>query len=571
MKPYTFSYPLTRQVERAAVLSCCTDPAFWQQLGRHVEIEGLSNEGVDEAAFVRRAPGKLAMAAVAAICRRGRGPTSTAEVLQELRSWREEGKVTQEEQQAVQLMLDEVSRDTNRPAKATLLDQVGREVRRHLHQQALIKGMDEWGAREGTDGLKRRLAVIDSIGSAAKAPQVEIEVDVVGDLKPEKITWLSPGRIAYGKLTNLIGDPGVGKSLVCCEGAAAVTRGRSFLGGQAREPAQVMVLSDEDGVADTLLPRLLAAGADVDAAIRLRFKTHGILRLPELNPDEVALVEKVIVERGVRLVVLDPVADLIPDKIDADTQRSVRRVLALLRGLAERTGAAVICVIHLNKNSLSGNALHRSIGSIAYSAVARSVLLVARDPAGGERRVLARAKCTNAPPVKSITFDIITDYVDDSEGGEIETQRIVWGGESDLAADDLLAPPEDKKKETEIGRAVDFLKKALAGGPRLQTEVEDEAVNGELISRPTLRRAKVKLGVISKQQLGVKNGPWMWALPNSPEKEVEAKAGATPLDPLIPCSSDPTDSEMRRADDQKISGPGAGEVGTTSFSGEVTP
>lgn len=517
-------YPFDSAFERVVVWTCCCDPDFHSRIGRYIEIDALSTAGVDEARFIKRAPGRLAMQAVAAIAaRRGQGPASSMEVLQELAQQHALGQVTREECNAVRLMLDEVERDPKRPNKAAIFDLLTPAVKARLHQEALIKGMHEWSAREGLDPLKRRIAEIDAIGATTTTATPEIEIDVVGDFEPERIEWLSPGRIAYGKLTNIIGDPGIGKSLICCEAARAVTRGESLHGGKARKPAAVMMLSDEDGIADTLLPRLLSTGADVDMVLRPRIKKHGDLRLPELNPAEIKALERVIVEREVGLVVLDPLADLIPDKIDADAQRAVRRVMGLVRELAERTSAAVVSIIHLNKNNQSGNALHRSIGSIAFSAIARSVLLVAREP-DSDRRVLALAKCTNAAPAKSLLFDIVPAYIGVGTN-QIETQRIVWAGESDLTADSLVAPPEDKDRKSALATAMDFLRGALAGGPRLAKEVEDEALKGMSISAHTLRRARERLRVVAKQQLGAKS-VWEWSLPTepvSPEKKGDAE------------------------------------------------
>jgi len=192
-------------------------------------------------------------------------------------------------------------------------------------------------------------------------------------VKPEPIRWLWPGRVPLGKLTLIVGDPGLGKSFLTLDLAARVSAGEPWpdAPGAENTPGAVVLLSAEDDLADTIRPRLDAAGADVERVAAL-----SISSLQRDLPD----LEKAMHDApGVRLVVIDPITAYLAGT-DSHKNADVRSLLAPLAELAARHRVAVVAVSHLNKH-VGGSALYRAQGSLAFTAAARAVWLVAKDKA----------------------------------------------------------------------------------------------------------------------------------------------------------------------------------------------
>ncbi len=388
-------YRLDPGFERALVLTCCRDPDLWETHGKYIEVDALSEAGADEARKVR-APGKMALRAVAAIYQRAkRGPSSATEVNQELQRWRQEGRATQEECAATAALLAAAQSDPTRQGTSTIRDQLAREIVPRLLSQTLEAGMHEYSASRGQDStaLERGLEVIRSIKglNGASSSALSAEVDYLEDIDPERIHWLWRNRIAFGKLTVIEGDPKTGKSLVTLEIAARLTRGESLPGDESHklDPANIVVVSAEDDVADTIKPRLLAAGADMSRCRTIRIRDRGLNRLPELTSADLAVMEKAVVEHEARMLILDPLAAFLPSKVDANIDHHIRRVLQPLATMAARTGVALEVVRHWNKNAQSGKAIYRGGASIGIAGAARSILVVGKDPDDPRRRVLA--------------------------------------------------------------------------------------------------------------------------------------------------------------------------------------
>jgi hypothetical protein len=308
----------------------------------------------------------------------------------------------------------------------------------------------------------------------------------------EEVQWLWRGRIPFGKLTVLDGDPGLGKSTIMLDVAARLTRGAAMPDGTAGTSGNVVLASAEDGLADTIHPRLVAAGADLDRVHALRGVRVGEHDQPLTLPDDAHLLERAIREARATLAIVDPIMAFLNPHVDAHKDQHVRRALAALAAVAERTGAAIVLVRHLNK-AAQGNALYRGAGSIGIAGAARSVLVVAKDPADDSRRILAQVKSNLAAPVASLGF-----VLESTDSGS----RVRWIGERLLSADELLAAQGATGDErSALADAVGFLREALNGGPRSAKELELEATKVEIRPR-TLRRARETLGVISH-----KSGP----------------------------------------------------------------
>jgi RecA-family ATPase len=214
--------------------------------------------------------------------------------------------------------------------------------------------------------------------------------------------------VPLGKLTVLDGDPGLGKSTLTLGMAAALSRGTGLPGGSDLQgPADVVIVSLEDGVADTIRPRLEAADGDL-ARIHVITSIGPEQRIPSV-PDDLGEMEPVIAERGVKLVILDPLMGALSAGVNAHRDQDVRRALAPLAAMAQRTGAAIVIVRHLNKAE-EKSAIYRGGGSIGIIGAARVGLLVARDPDATSpddpRRVLAVAKCNLARESRALRFSL---------------------------------------------------------------------------------------------------------------------------------------------------------------------
>lgn len=336
-------------------------------------------------------------------------------------------------------------------------------------------------------------------------------------VEPERLRWLSRGRLAAGKLTILDGDPGLGKSTLLADWAARVSRGQPLPDGDACPPRGVVLLSAEDGVADTIRPRFEAAGGDLDRVLVLQtvpdaVSPTGAGRLPTI-PDDLHRLEEAIADADAALLILDPLMAYLGDHTNAHRDQDVRRALAPVAQLAERTGVAVVLVRHLNK-AQNTQALYRGGGSIGIIGAARCGLLVAVDPDDPERRILAPTKSNLDRPPAALAFRLVA-----MPGTDVA--RVEWIGQTGHTAAALLAAPDDEAR-SERDEAKAWLHDALATGPVAAKEIRDRARQDD-IARRTLDRAKAALGVQATRHGGIgSQGHWEWALPVDAEGAKDA-------------------------------------------------
>ena len=344
------------------------------------------------------------------------------------------------------------------------------------------------------------------------ASEVRARLVCMADVSSVPVSWLWPGRIPLGKLIVLEGDPSLGKSTLALDLAARVTRGAAMPDGSSGlgVSAACVILTAEDGLADTVRPRLEAAGADLSRCYSLQ--TVPVVdadgndageRPPEL-PADLAELERLIIERGAKLIIIDVLNAFLSGRVDTHRDSDVRRVLLPLHLLAERTRCAIVVLRHLTK-SRGSNPLYAGAGSIGIAGAARSVLLVAVDPNDSDRRVLAVTKANLARLAPALGFRLVA-----VEG--TDASRVEWLGATRYRADDLVAQ-ETSDERGARGEAEDFLAETLAQGRRLAREVQAEAA-ALGISKSTLRRAVNSLGVVSRK-VGVPGGGghWEWSLP----------------------------------------------------------
>lgn len=320
------------------------------------------------------------------------------------------------------------------------------------------------------------------------------------EVEPEDVQWRSRARLAAGKLTDLTGNPGFGKSTLTLDWAAKYTRGWPLPDGDPHPPQGVVLLSAEDGAADTIRPRLEAAGADLDRVAIMTTKADG--SLPSIRAD-IALIEAWIREVGAGLVVIDPLMAYLGHDINAHRDQDVRRALAPLALMAQRTNCALVTVRHLNKSE-GANALYRGGGSIGIVGAARIGLLLAPDPDDREARVLAPTKSNLARLPASLQFRLVS-----ASGTDVA--RIQYEGISPYTADDLVAAGRPPSRGSQRDQAVALLRQALAGGPRSAVEVKELAAAAG-VTEATLRRAKDAAGVRAVKDGFGDGSSWAWEL-----------------------------------------------------------
>lgn len=298
-----------------------------------------------------------------------------------------------------------------------------------------------------------------------------------------------------GKLALLDGDPEMGKSLVTLDLIARLSRGGPMPDGAAvSQPGTSILVSVEDSAADTVRPRAEAAGVDLT---RLLLPNFGG-RLPRL-PEDIPALEALIYEHAVELVVIDPLMAILPPTIAANVDQCVRQALSPLAALADQTGCVILLIRHLTKAGRD-RALLRGQGSMGIAAAVRTALFAAPHPKEPDGRVLAVAKHNLARRPPTLGFRIV-----ESAGQPV----IEWTGTVEMTADALCKPAVVGLKAKE--RAVDWLKRELAGGPRKTAEVYAAAAVVGIPER-TLERAKQELRVKSHRTWDHEEnrGEWYW-------------------------------------------------------------
>ena len=314
----------------------------------------------------------------------------------------------------------------------------------------------------------------------------ELKLISMRDIQTEDVQWLWYPYLPRGKLTIVQGDPGEGKTTVVLAVISALTRGESLPEcEQAPEPVNVIYQTAEDGLADTIKPRLEAAGADCARVLVIDESKR------ELNLSDERL-EQALRKTGAQLMVLDSIQAYLGDGVDMHRANEVRPILKRTAAMAERTGCAVILIGHMNKaQGLKSG--YRGLGSIDFRAAARSVLVVGRlkdDPAV---RIVAQDKNSLAPEGRSIAFQL------DGERG------FKWKGTCDLSVDDVLGgsgrlQTKTLQMEEELER---MLRKAAPADAVLNRAKELG------VSERTLMTAKKNLGIISEKR----GSQWYWMLP----------------------------------------------------------
>jgi putative DNA primase/helicase len=316
------------------------------------------------------------------------------------------------------------------------------------------------------------------------------------EIEPERITWIWPGIIASGRVTGLVGYPGLGKSQVAIDIAATVSTGREWPGGVANSNAgHVIILSAEDDVAHSIVPRLIAAGVNRDRihVIKAIKGNDGAERAFNLALD-LHRLEKEYDLRLVRLMMIDPVSAYLSTTTGRSVNRNygadVRTILDRLAMFAARHDLGVLAITHLNK-ATGVKAIARIAGSLEWAAAPRAVFLVTEETGTGLRLFLP-IKNNLAPDRTGYAFEIEDRIVGDG----IRTSAVVWSSDPvRISADEALAAAA---KKVTFG-AVDFLQQALSEGPMDQTEIVRRGKEAGFTEK-NLRTAREKLGVTPRKE-----------------------------------------------------------------------
>ena len=317
-----------------------------------------------------------------------------------------------------------------------------------------------------------------------------VKIIRMSDVELTPVDWLWKPYLPFGKLSVLQGNPGEGKTYFAMHLAAACTNGKLLPNMERMKPFNVIYQTAEDGLGDTVKPRLIEAGADLD-------------RVLVIDDSEVQLtlsderIEKAIIENNARLVIIDPIQAYLGADVDMNRANEVRPIFMRLGQVAQRTGCAILLIGHLNK-AAGMQSLQRGLGSIDIAAAVRSVMFIGKLKHDPTMRILTHEKSSLAPPGVSLAFSL------GDEGG------FRWVGEYDITADEMLSGIEPQR-ETKTQQAKDLICTLLAGGKRVFSEDIDKAALERGIPGRTVRDAKRELGNALKSKIveGRKKVFWM--------------------------------------------------------------
>lgn len=314
----------------------------------------------------------------------------------------------------------------------------------------------------------------------------ELKIIKMSDIESQEIEWLWYPFIPYGKITIVQGDPGDGKTTLVLNIAAKLSKGEGFDEQmQVKEPINVIYQTAEDGLADTVKPRLERAGAVCERIMVIDESDRSLSMIDER-------LEKAITETGARVLILDPIQAYLGGGVDMNRANEAREITKRLGLLADRTRCAIILIGHMNK-AAGNKAAYRGMGSIDFFAVARSVLLVGRVQGEDNIRAIVQIKNNLAAFGHAKAF-------------ELAEEGFRWIGDYEITVDEILGGIAPRANKFEQAKQ---LLHSIAKNQHLVSSNDIfELARDEGISKRTLENAKKELGIRAKKV----NNAWYWEL-----------------------------------------------------------
>ncbi|MDP4028520.1 MAG: AAA family ATPase [Gallionella sp.] len=372
----------------------------------------------------------------------------------------------------------------------------------------------------GRDSSPSKVAGDAKVLPRGFAPLPVVQLTCAADIKPEAIRWIWIGYIARGKFHVFAGMAGDGKTTIAIALVATISQGGRFPDGTRAPVGNVLIWSGEDSAQDTLVPRLLAAGADMSRVHFIGDVKHGDeIRSFDPATDIKAMADAATRIGNISLLIVDPVVNAVAG--DSHKNGEVRRALQPLVELAEKLGCAVLGITHFSKGTGGRNPLERVTGSLAFGALARVVLATGKiDDGGTTKRIFCRAKSNIGPDDGGFEYDFVQAELTDHPG--IFASSILWGNAVEGTARELLAEPDSRETgdhdNTALDDAKEFLRELLADGELPQKQIQLDA-KGASHSWRTVERAKKELHVRSRKSPLDKC--WYWGLTGNSAKEDE--------------------------------------------------
>ncbi|MEM7207568.1 MAG: AAA family ATPase [Pseudomonadota bacterium] len=362
-----------------------------------------------------------------------------------------------------------------------------------------------------------------------------IEIIQGSTIKPEPINWLWEGWLARGKMHILGGAPGTGKTTIALSLAATITAHGRWPDGSQSITGNVVIWSGEDDPCDTLVPRLITSGADLDRIYLVQETVQGSERRAFDPAQDMGALNHAITKIGdVRLLIIDPIVSAVSG--DSHKNAEVRRGLQPLCDLASSAGCALIGITHLTKGTGGRDPVERITGSLAFGALARVVLVAAKHQEAGDDggivRLFCRAKSNIGPDDGGFNYKLQQCELPTHSG--VLASAISWGAAIDGSARELLATADSSGDDGEggtLGDAKRFLTELLADGPVPSRVIKADA-DGAGHSWATIRRAKKELGIVVSKQggyFGSDKQQWMWKLPSEAQKVLNNTERAQPI------------------------------------------
>jgi len=384
------------------------------------------------------------------------------------------------------------------------------EWARIVRRSSVLRGIAHTGQAAAFEALESRVdpeEILNNVQNRLTALRSLLSPNIPGllasEVEIERTEWVWDSRIPLGKVTVLDGDPGLGKSAITLDLAARVSTGTDMPDDSPGVKGGVLILSAEDGEADTIVPRLVAMGANLESIRILKAVLGAGGERPLEIPTDLSSIERAARSVDARLIIVDPLMAFLSGNTNSYRDQDVRRALAPIATMSQALRVATLIVRHLNK-ATDGNPLYRGGGSIGIIGAARCGLLVARDPDDetGAKRVLAVSKTNLGPLAPSLSY-----FIEPHEG----SIRVHWGGVSPHLASTLLIPAVDMESGSSMHEACEFLKATIESGSMSSKEVLRKAKSAGFSER-TMNRAKKSLGIKARKEGFGRNSSWIWEL-----------------------------------------------------------